>query len=556
MAQDPSGSSKDPKDKPGRGNLPSPPAGRSTAGQPPPGTGGAGGHGDRSGADASRSCRRSAAGGLPIAVTQAPLTLIDLRPRLVQLTPVTVAFPPCSDVLLALINRQTTPEGRHHQVLRTVLPRSTTMRLVFLPPNSSLEAGAGPWSSGACVTTERRDHRFTFGWPPPWCLPPSCMTLNGNRLEGGAYPPPLHPTSGACSSATCSGCSSSSAWASQDPGGDPGRLRHARRLSDLQRLRWGATGSEAVAALVLEAMCRQSKAGLSSTVRDRDASYRRGWGWTSDVGRPWGSRARSTKGRASSSTNSCRRRSASTTAKRLAICHPRHHRAWSDDGVAGDAGRDLRYADVAEAALRDVPYGRTYYNTLSGIVWTIAGLTVLRELRTTLGIPAAFDEPHEFIPAAYDLLVLKRPPTQTEINRYEAHKDCAEFGRNLLIDIEVLDERDTRPEIGELDRWLAQVEGDIEGYRKAYRDLTGVDLGAQCAGHRGSARQSSSRRPNQVSWTRGQVPCGTGALSNVSWRSLARASLQTRMVCASIKSRPSRPCLCRKSMFMNTGLSH
>jgi hypothetical protein len=79
--------------------------------------------------------------------------------------------------------------------------------------------------------------------------------------------------------------------------------------------------------------------------------------------------------------------------------------------------------------------------------------------------------------AASDLLVLDFAPTQTEVNRYEAHKDCAEFGRNLLIDVEVLDERDTAQN-GELERWLALVEGDIEGYRKAHRGLTGVGLAA------------------------------------------------------------------------------
>lgn len=98
-------------------------------------------------------------------------------------------------------------------------------------------------------------------------------------------------------------------------------------------------------------------------------------------------------------------------------------------------------------------------------------------MRTTLGIPPAFDEPHEFVPAAYDILVLKRRPVQTEINRYEAHKDCAEHGRNLLLDIAVLEVGDTSPG-GQLELWLAQVEGEVESYRKAYRDLTGsVDLG-------------------------------------------------------------------------------
>jgi hypothetical protein len=78
--------------------------------------------------------------------------------------------------------------------------------------------------------------------------------------------------------------------------------------------------------------------------------------------------------------------------------------------------------------------------------------------------------------AAYDPLVLNFAPTQTDINRYEA-SNYAELGRNLLIDVEVLDERDTAQN-GELERWLALVEGDIEGYRKAHRGLTGVGLAA------------------------------------------------------------------------------
>jgi hypothetical protein len=41
----------------------------------------------------------------------------------------------------------------------------------------------------------------------------------------------------------------------------------------------------------------------------------------------------------------------------------------------------------------------------------------------------------------------------------------------------MLSEPDTAAN-GQLERWLAQVEGDIEGYRKSYRDLTGVDPGA------------------------------------------------------------------------------
>jgi hypothetical protein len=31
---------------------------------------------------------------------------------------------------------------------------------------------------------------------------------------------------------------------------------------------------------------------------------------------------------------------------------------------------------------------------------------------------------------------------------------------------------------GALDQWLSQIEAKVEGYRTAYRTLTGVDLGA------------------------------------------------------------------------------
>jgi hypothetical protein len=236
-----------------------------------------------------------------------------------------------------------------------------------------------------------------------------------------------------------------------------------------------------ITAVVLEAMCRQTKAGLSSTVRDRDATYRRALGWTSDVGRPLNVPAQVNKGTSQLFHKFLQAAISFNTAKRLATAI----RGTITPGTAAASIATLVEISDTLTLLRQrfeyFHYGRNYYNTLSGIVWTIAGLTVLRELGTTFGIPAAFEQPHEFIPAAYDLLVLKRPPTQTEINRYEANKDCAELGRNLLLDIEVLPENALRnPQAnGELERWLAQVEGDIEGYRKAFRDLTNVDLGAQ-----------------------------------------------------------------------------
>jgi hypothetical protein len=103
-------------------------------------------------------------------------------------------------------------------------------------------------------------------------------------------------------------------------------------------------------------------------------------------------------------------------------------------------------------------------------------MSVIRELRATLGIPPAYGDPHEFIPAAYDLLVLKRPVTAGNTNRYIMHRELARNGRDILLDIEVINHLDKSGQ-GELESWLTQIEAKIEAYRTAYRSLTGVDLG-------------------------------------------------------------------------------
>jgi hypothetical protein len=470
MAQDPSGPSKDPKDKQ---------KGEPTQASAAPSAGGpAAGAEERPPIDTEQLKQilqaLAAAGGLPIAVTQTPLTGVDVRTPLRNLKPVTVAFPPCSDVLLALINRATSPKDDITKFFEEYFTFDDH-EIVFVPESSSLQEVLDG-GLVRCVFPNGGG----FGWPPPWCLPPTCVTLDGNRrvapLDSGVLGVRrllfgdllwlfffermgIFKILGAILDdfATRGGYPISNGSLQPDQ-------QHVLR--------------DDVTALVLEAMCRQTKAGLSSTVRDRDASYRRVLGWTSDVGRPLNIPAQVNKGTSQLFHKFLQAAISFNSAKRLAVAI----RGTISPGTTAASPATLVEISDTLTLLKQrfeyFHYGRTYYNTLSGIVWTIAGLTVLRELRTTLGIPAAFNEPHEFIPAAYDLLVLKRPPTQTEVNRYETHKDLAEFGRNLLLDIEVLNEKDTRQVDGELERWLAQAEGDIEAYRKAYRDLTGVDLGA------------------------------------------------------------------------------
>ena len=59
------------------------------------------------------------------------------------------------------------------------------------------------------------------------------------------------------------------------------------------------------------------------------------------------------------------------------------------------------------------------------------------------------------MPAAYDLLVLKRPVTQGETNRFDRIA-LRENGRDVLLDMEVVNSQTSAG--GELENWLTQVE--------------------------------------------------------------------------------------------------
>ena len=231
-----------------------------------------------------------------------------------------------------------------------------------------------------------------------------------------------------------------------------------------------------IIALVLEVMVRQTKMGLSSTVRDRAGAYRTCLGWVSDGGRKLNLDTEVNTGFSNQFHKFIYHALEFYKDRRLAVAIQGAAAPVQTPSVATLITiRDT--LDILKKRFETFAYGRNYYNTLSGIVWAVAAMSIVRELRTTLGIAPAHGEAHEFIPAAYDLLVLKRPVSYSEMNRFDQHRICAENGRDLLLDIEVVDFTDVVPR-GQLENWLVQVEGKVEAYRTAYRTLTGVDLGA------------------------------------------------------------------------------
>lgn len=402
----------------------------------------------------------------------------------------TVAFPPCTDELLALIRTGDSDDvtkffrdyfkfRRHHILGQTKIGGSGQWEDIENHLHAVLDPALLDCPNGIIIERHESNAHYDYHqheWPSECCLCSPCVTLDGER---NLPPQPTLPTV---------------------PNGirrlfvaDALWLFYFERMGIQQILgvildAFAYNGrlpisngslsmaiKDDIVALVLEVMVRQTKMGLAPTVRDRACLYRTTLGWTSKPGRGLNLDTEVNTGFSTLFHRFIANALDYYKDKRLAVA------------IRGTAVPDAppsvatlitisNTIDVLKKRFEAFAYGRNYYNTLAGIVWTIAGMAMIRELRETLGIPPAYGDAHEFIPAAYDLLVLKRPVTHGEINPYLEHKRCAEHGRDLLLDLEVIDHEQNAPG-QELDNWLYQIETKVEAYRTAYRSLTGVDLG-------------------------------------------------------------------------------
>lgn len=419
------------------------------------------------------------AGGLPVAFSQVPATRINTAERLSQKPRVTVAFPPCTDELMALIRSADTDDittlfrdyfaFEHHVILGqdtngSELSAQLPSRLD--PALLSCVAGTG---SGPTIL-----HNTGVPWPTECCLCSPCVTLKGARNP----PPSSFPAQPTIRRLFL---------------GDALWMYYYERMGVHQILgaildAYATTGrlpisngsllagvEDDIIALVLEVMVRQTKMGVSSTVRDRAGVYRTALGWNSDGGRKLSIDSEVNTGFNTLFHKFIYHALEFYRDKRLAV---------AIQGAAGGVARPSvatlitisETLEVLKKRFEAFDYGRNYYNTLAGIVWTVAGLSIIRSLVDALGIPRTFGDAHEFVPAAYDLLVLKRPVTHGETNRFIVHNECARNGRNILLDLEVVNHLQAAPG-EELEDWLTQVESKVEAYRTSYRALTGIDLG-------------------------------------------------------------------------------
>jgi hypothetical protein len=414
--------------------------------------------------------------------------------------PLSVAFPECSDVMLALIRADDTDEITgyfndyflfcNHTVIADDAALDDYLDPDLLDCTSKGFQGIKPSPcEGPIILSENPKNSATCPpyqktwpprWPPSWCLPSNCVTLSGERHF---YQDATNPATGSIRRLFLADL----VWlfyfdrlgifkilgAILDDFAIKGRFPISNGSVNASS---GSPIKDDVLAVVLESMVRQTKTGLSSTVRDRNISYRRSLGWILEEGR---------RANLDTVTNPAFTKlfhkfifdaTEFNNVKRLATAVQGLSSPVAKTSVATLTSiRDT--LTLLKNAFDAFDYGRNYTNTLSGIVWAVAGMALVRELRTTLGIPPEYDKPYEFIPAAYDILVAGKAITPSETNRYTLHRECANAARDMLLDMEVINHEDTRVG-GELEIWLSIIEDKVEGYRTAYRSLTGVDIGA------------------------------------------------------------------------------
>ncbi|HEX8195484.1 MAG TPA: hypothetical protein VF571_04675 [Pyrinomonadaceae bacterium] len=400
---------------------------------------------------------------------------------------VTVAFPSCSEELLALIKTKNVPyeekdditryfdeyfrfggeKGTRHVITKGKLGEVMDEDLLKCSVGSDVNLAADiEWISDCCL-----------------CSP--CLTLDGNRNP--LKEPPARTRTPLPNSPRIKRLFIGDLFwlfyfermgvfqilgVILDSYANNGRLPISKGSLDTMDIKI----KDDVIVLILEVMTRQTKMGMSSTVRDRGCSYQTSLGWVTEGARKLKLDTQVNTGFSTLFHKFIFNALEFYRDKRLAIAIQ-----GSSAGAARPSVATLTTIsdtlEILKKRFEPFDYGRNYNNTLSGIIWAIAGMAIIRDLRTTLGIPPAYNDPHEFISAAYDLLVLKRPVTSGDSNRYIVHRECAKNGRNILLDLEVLNHRDTEKD-GDLEKWLEHIESKIEAYRTAYRTLTGVDLGA------------------------------------------------------------------------------
>lgn len=223
-------------------------------------------------------------------------------------------------------------------------------------------------------------------------------------------------------------------------------------------------------AYVLETLVRDTKMGIASRKGDRNSSYLRCLGWKL----------------ASEPMSEVKVNTAFNeqfhTLVRVALRFYKERQVTEVIGKAptvySPSAATVTAVRTAVVELRNAfepfEYGRNYLHTLQAIATVIGGLALLRDLRKELGVPAGLSRPEQYVPLLFDRLFPSEAGASKQANRYTAHRDCAQAGRDILLDAHFLPDDEATLRI-----WLGMMESTFELYRAGYRSITGTDLGAE-----------------------------------------------------------------------------
>jgi hypothetical protein len=383
----------------------------------------------------------------------------QLKALICEKEPIISAFPPCSDTLLSLVKKI--------EITNKTAATKTGVEIVnifheYFSTGKHKIFSNEDWSNFynklfECDTMENGTSQDILDY----CFPPACEKLEGNRRL-------------------------------EDYGPKPDGLGGIRRLfiadlvwlyymedfnifgmirkilQDYQYNGYYPIASNSLASIVLEAMLRETRKGLSHTMADRYFNYYKvilfqPSNIISDMNYQTEVEPEMKPGYATGSLHGYLINLngdfhlGQFIQKVLSYYKERRLAGQSPFGNAAAIESIIHFIHNLKTSFKAFEFGRSYYNTLNGIVWLVSGLSLIWELRTTL----QFDHVdfYEVMSAAQGRVLGHGfgNDTSKAVSLNLAHRRANAI-RSILLDLEVLDTSN----LTEVQTWLDLAENKFE----------------------------------------------------------------------------------------------
>jgi len=421
-----------------------------------------------------------------------------LKKLLSEKDPVITPFPPCTDILLSLMGKIWFDQANNSTASKDMTIANIFQEYFTMKKHKIFSDEE--WSSQYAKLFTCGETRGEFPSQDVLddCLPPTCKTLEGNRRLSD-YSPQPRGIAGIRRLFT-----GDLVWLFfMENIGIFKMLRYI--LRDYEFFGWYPISNNSLISVVMEVMIRETRKGLSSTLTDRYFVYSKGITVTPHIMYDSGFMPYEPYREYTAKLQGLTEVFLPTINASPVPFNVEHPYTNSNDLclVLGSLiktvlsyYRDRKMTNAIQSQIdHDTPvnlssivsiisiidnlktkfmafnFGRIYYNTLNAIIWLMAGLSLIWELRTSLGI--SYQDFYQFLSASYDI-VSEGASSSTGSNSiyFKLNHDCANAIRSILLDLEVLD----LTNMSEVETWLDLVENKFESFRAAYFQLTGNDL--------------------------------------------------------------------------------